>query len=319
MKVLLVIHHEWWQRKSPPFWPDQFDALAAHPDVTIKVTGPRWPDYDNAKTLRDNVEVIMPDADVLYLWRPFGIAEFSGIRGADEKLPQLKVSAYQDDATVSIPEARNAGLDLLFYHDHWDRQFYGKSGIRSVYLPLAVNLPLFDAWDRNQSQRPTQVLLTGNLNPVIYPLRARYHSMISKGLVKGRVRKQSPYRMPSLSAIREEQKAYSSALCFTRISLVSTSPKYPLTLRKYFESMAAGCVVFGDMPHSPPDDVRGCINEVTAKMSGQEIASRIKRMLNNPAECERQRLRNRSIAEKYGYGQFAERWVATVRESLESR
>lgn len=319
MKILLVIHRHWWERKCPPFWPDQVDALQAVPGVTVQVSGPKWPDWELDKSLRHNVEKIAPDTDVLYLWRPYGAAEFCGVLGAEEKLPWLKVSGYQDAPQKGAEEAKRVGLDLLFYHDHWDRQFFDGCRIRSVYLPLAVNLPLFAGWDRTQTERKTPVLLTGNQAPDTYPLRLKFNSIIRQRLVPGSIRKPSGYRMHSLRAIREEQQAYATQLVNSRISLVSTCPHIPLTLRKYFESMAAGCVLVGDMPHSPPAEIRDAINVVTNRMTPADIARRIRKLLNDEAECERQRIANRKIAESYGYDSFAARWVATVRESLESR
>ena len=318
MNVLLVIHRGWWDRKCPPCWPDQTEAIRAA-GVRVQVTGPRWPDWKPDQKLRANVERIMPDADVLYLWRPFGAAEFEGVIGANEKMPWLKVSSYQDNPKGAAVEARDVGLDLLFYRDHWDRQFLQSCGVRSVYIPLAVPLPNYDGWDRNQSERKTPVLLTGNQTPHVYPLRVKFNDMIKRRMIRGAVRPTSPYRMNSLDRIRDEQRAYAKALINTRISLVSTCPTIPLLLRKYLESLAAGCVLVGDMPHSPPQEIAECINVVTRNMTTAHIAGVIKRLLDDPEECDRQRIRNRAIAEKYGYDSFATKWIEAVRESLDAR
>lgn len=317
MKVLLVVNKQWWERKCPPFWPEQYHALAARKDVTIQVTGPRWQGWSQQRSLRWNIENLYPEADVVYLWRPFGIVEFEGIIGADKPLRQLKVSAYQDDPKFSLQEAKRAGLDLLFYHDHWDRQFYEKSRIRSVYLPLAVNLALYEGADKPIADRKMPVILTGNVNQQTYPLRVRFQRILKRGRVPGHQRQMPGYRMASLNHVMREQQRYAGVLINSKISLVSTCPHIPLTLRKYFESMAAGCVVVGDIPHSPPDDVRECINAVSLKNSESEIADRISSLLKNPEECERQSARNRKVAARYGYAEFADRWVKTVQESLD--
>lgn len=319
MKVLLVVNKQWWEKKCPPFWPEQYHALAAHPDVSIKVTGPHWQGYEQGKSLRWNVENLYPEADVVYLWRPFGIVEFEGVIGADKALRQLKVSAYQDDPKFSLNEAKRAGLDLMFYHDHWDRQFYEDSGIRAVYLPLAVNLNLFKGGEKTMPQRQMPVLLTGNVNQATYPLRVRFARVLRSGRLAGHHRQMPGYRLPSLNHVMREQRRYAGMLVNAKISLVSTCPHIPLTLRKYFESMAAGCVVVGDMPFCPPDDVRECINVVSVKNSDNEIVDRVKNLLRDPAQLQQQRIRNREVAARYGYDQFADKWVRIVRESLEMR
>lgn len=316
MKVLLVVHKNWFEWKCPPFWPEQYHAICAHPEVTMKVTGPRWDGWVQDYTLRRNIERLMPDADVVYLWRPFGIVEFCGITGADAELKQLKVSAYQDDPRNGVIEARRAKLDLLFYHDHWDRQFFQDCGIRSVYLPLAVNLDLFNAWTRPVHQRKIPVILTGNVQRTTYPLRARYNKLLRQGMIPGHIRKTPGYRMQNLNSVMREQRQYASMLLNSKISIVSTCPHIPLTLRKYFESMAAGCAIIGDVPHSPPDDVRECLNVVSTKMGDDALIKHVKRLLSDPAEIERQRERNRKVAERYSYAAFAEKWVATVKQSL---
>lgn len=319
MNVLLVINKLWWESKCPPFWPEQYNALRNHPDVRIETTGTGWSNWDQKASLRSNVENLMPTADVVYLWRPFGIAEFPGIIGGEGRLRQLKVSAYQDDPRNGVLEAKRAGLDLLFYHDHWDRQFFQGGGIRSVYLPLAVNLELYTNHDRFMHERHIPVILTGNRNPKVYPLRVRYSRLMSLGRIVGRIRQTPGYRLPRIESVFKEQRQYAASLMSSKISIVSTCPYIPLTLRKYFESMAAGCVIVGDMPNSPPDDIKGCINVVSAKDSDDVLVSAIKRLLNSPDELERQRIRNRRVAEAYGYKQFADRWVEAVTESLEMK
>jgi len=297
-----------------------FFALEKHPEVKIVRTGPRWGGWDEKASLKQNIERLMPDADVVFMWRPFGIVEFGGFRGADERIDQLKVSAYQDSPVKGAIEAKNAGLDLLFYHDHWDRQFFQDCGVRSVYLPLAVNLDLFGEWGNNQEGRSTPILLTGNTQQQTYPLRYRYERILRhKRGIQGRIRPMPGYRMKSLDHVMQEQKRYVRSLCNSRISIVTSCPHIPLTLRKYFESMAAGCVLVGDVPHSPPDDVKSCINVVSMKMSDAELVATANRLVNDPKECERQRQRNRKIAENYSYTEFAKRWVSAVKESLASR
>lgn len=316
LRVLLVIHKTWWERKCPPFWPEQYSALAAREDIRIKVTGPGWPGWVQSNSLRDNMETLFPEADVCYLWRPFGIVEFNGIVGAEQKISALKVSAYQDDPKFSLREAKQARLDLFFYHDHWDAQFYKDCGIRNEYLPLAVNLDLYKEHGRGQSDRLVPVVLTGNQNHVTYPLRTRFRRILKQGRLRGRIREMPGYRMRSLSHVMREQNQYAHLLQGSRISLVSTCPHIPLTLRKYFESMAAGCVVVGDVPHSPPKDVRECINVVDRSMSDEKIIKVVNRLLKDPDECHRQSVRNRKVAERYGYQQFAERWIKIVKECL---
>lgn len=319
MNVLLVVDRNWWNRKCPPFWPDQAVALYNHPNIKLKVSGNNWPDWRRDRVLKRNVNAVFPNADVLYLWRPFGVSEFPATHGADEPTTQLRVSAYQDNIELSSQEAKRARLDLLFYHDLWDRQHYEKLDIPSRYLPLAVNLKLFKNSSNNQAQRPIPVLLTGTILNSVYPLRTTFYEMIKKGLIPGEVRKQFSYRMDNLAAVKREQTSYARHLCQARIALVTTSSKIPLTFRKYFEAMAAGCVLVGDMPACPPPEVKEAINEVSRGMPVAEIAGVVRRLLASPAECERQRTRNIEYAKRYSYELFAERWYQAVKEMLDAR
>jgi len=316
LRVLMVVNKRWWEYKCPPFWPEQYQALAACPGVDIRVTGERWAGWKNQRTLRENINRLMPEADVVYLWRPLGIVEFPGILGSEESLPQLKVSAYQDDPKISVPEAQKVGLDLLFYHDHWDRQFFEGCGIRSVYLPLAVNLSLYKNWDTPYDQRKVSTILTGSINPEVYPLRVTFQRMLQRKMIAGHIRKAPGYRLPSLKRVLQEQARYANSLTQSKVSLVSSCPHIPLTLRKYFESLAAGCVLFGDVPAEPPTDVAKCINVIHSNMSYSDIVSKIQQVLMDKEECERQRVRNRKVAEAYSYIKFAQRWVDAVKVSL---
>lgn len=322
INVMMVVHRHWCEKKNPPFWPRMHDALKAHPEINILLTGPRWPGYDNNIHLKQNINRLMPDADVVFLWRPFGIVEFGGIKGGEESLDQLKVSAYQDDPKSNCREAVQANLDLLFYHDLWDRQFFDNCGIRSVYLPLAIHLPQFEKWTTPQSQRKTPVIMAGNLNPRVYPLRGKFEKMIRQKTLPGRIKNNMVYRYRDLRAIRKEQQTYANLLCNSQISLVSTAlPQFgPLLFRKYLEAMAAGCVIVADLPAAPPKDVAGRIVQVSVKMSEREIRDRVVELLDNSRLREEHKLANRKVIENgYTYTHLADRWVTAVKESLESR
>lgn len=317
MNILMVVHRTWWNRKCPPFWPAQYQFLKARPDVSINVTGPGWADYNEEETLPENVSRLMPDADAVYLWRPFGIREFGGIRGAELPLSALKVSGYQDDPRAGAAEATRANLDLAIYHDLWDASNF--TNVPSVYIPLGVDFELFKDGDRPHASRNIEVSLTGNQDQLTYPLRARYRRIIRSKMAPGRIRPPSKYRYNSLTDVDAEQKKYAEELCHARIAIVSTCPHIPLTLRKYFEAMAAGCAIVGDMPAAPPADIRRRIVEVSTRMTDEKLASAVTSLLNDPLACEQQGIENRVIAQNYSYEKFAERWVAAVQEKMAAR
>lgn len=298
-----------------------YEFISAHPEVEKShITGPRWQDWVREQSLQENVDNLMPDADVVFIWRPFGIVEFGRIKDGQQKLKQLKVSAYQDNPIRNRKEAVDANLDLLFYHDLWDRQFFEPCGIRSVYNPLAIHLPLYNRWIKPQSNRTIPVLLAGNLHSSIYPLRGKFESLIRHKQIPGRLRNNLQYRYTSRAKVNQEQGRYATLLCDSQIALVSTAaPKYgPLLFRKYLEAMAAGCVVVADFPAVVPRDIRDRIVPVSTKMPDQKIASIIHTLLGDDVAREQQRLANRKVIENnYTYEHFADRWVKAVQESLE--
>lgn len=314
----MVVHKYWFDRKCPPFWPSQFAALHSHPKIEAVLTGPRWDGYDNNETLAANVDRIMPDADVVYLWRPLGIAEFGGVKQPELPLRALKVSSYQDDQKDAVKEALTCRLDLAFYHDLWDARFWKACSIPSSYLPLAVDLQLFKRPPPINS-RKLDGLLTGNTNKTTYPFRAKLEYLIRCRRLPGQVRRTSPYRMDRLEDIHAEQIAYANQLLSAKIAYVTTSPLAPLTMRKYFEAAAAGCVLVGEMPHSPPAGLRDLITQVSATEPAMAMTNRVYKLLLDPKRLEYLSSKTLEFAQNYGYNQFAERWFSRVSLALQQQ
>ena len=315
MKILFIVHKGWYDKKCPPFWPLQAKAIAALSNVFVHVSGLLWPDYNAQRSLADNVQRIMPDADVVYLWRPRGVAEFSGIIEPEGEIKPLKVSSYQDDVAKAVLEANSLNLDLVFYHDLWDARFFKSCTTKSMYLPLAVDTSMFSG-AKPQSERDISVLLTGKRDSDVYPFRNRLGKLIQSGVLPGEVRREYTYRYPNLNRVHEEQTNYARQLGDAQVSIVTTCPRVPLTFRKFFESLASGCVLVGDMPAIPPDDVRGCIVEINNDMSNDAIRDVLYRFIDYPEEREKHRLKNLSVALAYSYEEFARKWLEAVKATL---
>jgi len=224
-----------------------------------------------------------------------------------------------------------------------------------AYLPHGIHRPAFEMYRRQKnSSRPTtktrhrdqsddskkyNVLLFGSTNERLYPLRAAAQRAVklSDNVI-------SQFRHPGYAMswdisylelckyypnhALKQQSDYIQALAQSRICLVGSGAQHvdnckPIawTLRKYFEAMAVGCVMIGDVPADL--DVAAAVRLRLTGQQPQEIATTSKHFLSEYQEHGSfetwKRAKQDLVFEKYSYESLVTRYFSPAIEEYRLR
>ena len=317
MKILYLYPHAMYTKKVDAGRVTHGRAVARHPGVDIRVFGPGWGDYDDSRSLSDNLltkfGMYMVPIDCVWCFKA------GEVRGVKE-WPSLKAIAFNDCWSVDerLAEARavDAKLVILHHANDFDRmKALADEGRRLVHIPHVAEKDIF--WRPKYENRYDACLLTGNCDKGIYPLRAKWKRLCEAHAIPSDVRPHPGYRLPDMAAVEKQFNEYAASLRKYRIALCCTSV-YRYALAKIVEAMAAGCVVVSDMPDDPVfrDTLGKWIVEVDAGWSIERLAKVVNELLADPDRISRlSEGGQKEYLARYTTDHYAEAFVGAVRES----
>lgn len=290
MKILVLFPKALYSTKVSPARRHAIAAVGRQEDVELVVSGHGWPGWDESQTALANCERALPDADVVWWYKPLG-APKDGVPPLNDpkqvsvrKLTVLSFNECWWPDWRAAREVEDTGTRLTIIHhandcwrftDRWlgsrtnpqiimrkadgvvllEDSFIGMAmaGRFVHHIPHSAEASVFGVAARLWKDRDIDVLLTGVQNEATYPLRHRFKRLIEHGKLPGKcvVHPHPGYRASSLEQCDARVMEYAEMLGRSKIALVCSSVhRYPLA--KYVEAAMAGCCVLGDMPRMPP-------------------------------------------------------------------
>ena len=78
-RILVLFPYELWTRKMSCVRRHAIWELESRADVVLEISGQGWPNYEERLPLAENIERIMPAADVLFWYKPLGDREIPAL------------------------------------------------------------------------------------------------------------------------------------------------------------------------------------------------------------------------------------------------
>lgn len=295
LKILVLYPKTLWEKRQSASRRHDIEALQARADVSLKMSGQGWDDWDNAKSALLNARAIMPDADVIYTYKLKGNAGLEippviDARGLSEGF--LVAQRFQEcwepnkawGPTKKVSDfILSEGVDLAILSHANDRKRLRKAekhGVQVAVIPIAAKRSIFAEAARPWEERDIDILLTGNIGSKHYPLRTRYHRLITEGRLSGHchIHERPGSWADNIDDADAKVREFADVLGRAKISLCCSS-KYRYPLAKYVESAMAGCCVVGDMPELPPDEYRDFVRPLKSWWSDRKLVKQIEKYL----------------------------------------
>jgi hypothetical protein len=258
------------------------ERLLERRDVAAKITGQSWPDYDNSKPLRDNLQRIYPDAQAIFWYKPVGDDPVKLIEPANRQIPAC--ASYNEcwwDGWLALRECQDTHTELVVCHHQNDiaRITTGPGWIpKVVHIAHAGYEKVFAKNALPWEQRDIPALLTGAISDDTYPLRAKFRRLIASGKIPGTIRQHPSYLLGSLESCNRQADDYARQLGRSKAVYLCAS-KYQYGLAKYAESAMAGACLIGDIPPDYATTIGPSMVQVTADMADNQIAQIVNKHL----------------------------------------
>ena len=273
-------------------------AAAALPHINAKLYGPGFPNFDEDKTLKENLKTAFPHVnfDIIFIqvasnYR-FTSSVYAGLRELSEEM--LVVFRFHEcryglcEDHLSRSGAKVAifayARDLVQYRHHVDQTLL-------VHYPHVVHPPIYHNVSVQSPTRTTDVLFVGQIG-ADFPFGRRLYNMISEGKIAG-ARLLNP-ATDSASDGEKQFVEYIKTLESTKIALLTSSVER-LMLMKYGEVAMSGALIVGDIPLGHQAEFKLGMVEVTEGMSDETILALLREYLQNHKKREAKVLKARQL------------------------
>jgi len=305
MNLLYLIEHKYFQKKmSRGARFHTWEAISKHPDVKMSLmTGPGFPDFPGS-IMDLNPDYVLAYKPLDCEWHP-------------TKAPLILNYNEMWDEEWTVTEIEQSGANMVICHHENDFKKYENTiqGVKFVHIPHGVSEWRFEvAGQRELACRPISALFSGVFSPQFYPVRAKLKHVVDQ-VPNSKVLSHPGYRLEDVIACEEQFKRYVDHLSWSRVSLCCTS-RYKYSLNKLHESIAAGCVVFSDLPHDGNFNAKlgKYIQEVGNSESIGSITERVKHVCDSPSEFQVMTTEARQVVlDEFGHNRYAERFLSACR------
>lgn len=308
-RILFLVSNRYYETKMSRCRFHQMEAVDQQPDVDVTFWGNGWGGYDEKASVRDNLRQYCLSFDLVHVYKPEDHIDVAGCG-----VPvSIAFNECWPGTNRAMKEVLGCGAGLVICHHENDGSCFDRRRCSVVHLPHCAEESVFHRYAGDPRQ--TDVLLTGVLNPDVYPLRSRMAKLVESGKIPGRVRPHPGYRLTSKLECESEAIAYANDLGSAKIALVCSS-RYRYALAKYTEAAMAGCLVIGDRP----DDSTFChampsIEYLPEGCSDDEIIAVVNGYLrNDERRIERAKEIQREALLSLRMDDYARRFVSVAKE-----
>ena len=275
---------------------------------TFLWSGPNWENWDNNKTVDENLEINNFSPDLIVGYKPLEIKGF-----ADSKF--IKCLRYNEmyDDDWTLKEINQSAADIVVCHhkndwEDWkDRKFH--KPVNFINIPHCAERSVFKDYKLPKTH---DVLLVGAINVTTkfgqhYPLRQKMLEVLAEmsddykvgvyqhpGYVLGDAHKNT-YAIDFAKAIN------SAKICVT----CSGMPKS--RFGKYVEIPACRSAIAADIPNEEQETFKKFVIEINTEDDNKTIIEKLKKYLDNPEELEKVSYKGWMLMQKY-----TQDWYASV-------
>lgn len=306
MKIAYICDKEHYLKKMSRV---RFHSMEAIEKMsTFLWTGPNWQNWNNNKSVDENLEVNNFSPDLVIGYKPLDIKGF-----ADSRFTKcLRYNEMYDDKWT-LKEINQTATDIVVCHhkndwEDWkDKKFH--KPVNFINIPHCAERSVFKDY---KLPKVHDVLLVGAINATTkfgqhYPLRQKMLDVLKEmsddykvgvyqhpGYVLGDAYKNT-YAIDFAKAIN------SAKICVT----CSGMPKS--RFGKYVEIPACRTAIAADIPNEEQETFKKFVIEINIKDDNKTIIEKLKKYLDNPEELEKVSYRGWMLMQKY-----TQEWYASV-------
>ncbi len=276
LTILYLDTWENWHQRMDRTKHDYIVAMALHPDITVFSTGPGFPDFISIKN-----SIIQHNPDLIIIDQNKTIPNWQYLKTC--KIPVVKFWNETFDIKNTKREIIETGINLsIFHHPEAIKDFKDIFSETHKFRGLMhrINPKVFKDY---REEKEYDILLTGHCSPDVYPLRNRFHKMITDGKFskwKCEILNHPGYKVRNID---QQEALYATHLNKARITL-GCSSKFRYPLSKYIEYPACGTLLAGDIPDYRPEFFREVGIEIDNSWSDEKIIQTINWWLENDVE-----------------------------------
>jgi len=311
MKIAYLCNKEYYLKKMSRV---RFHSMEAVEKIsTFLWSGPNWENWDNDKSVDENLEANNFTPDLIVGYKPLEIKGFAGSKFT--KCLRYN-EMYDDEWTLS--EINRSAADIVVCHhkndwEDWkDRKFH--KPVRFINIPHCAERTIFKDYGLPKTH---DVLLVGAINVTTqfgqhYPLRQKMLDVLGEMSDDYKV---SVYQHPGYALEDAHKNSYAAefakAVNSTKICVTcSGAPKS--RFGKYVEIPACRTAIAADIPDEEQETFKKFVIEINVQDSNQSIIEKLKSFLNNKEELKKITDRGWLLTKKYTQGWYAAVFVEKI-------
>ena len=262
-----------------------YSAIERHPDVkSFLYSGIGWDNYDESRTVSDNINVLYPNVekpDLIMLFQP---QLYKGIADVDTLKCWRLNEMYSTLSGESISKFK---IDIFMFHHLNElmrfREFKELKGSFLENIPQLVDIDIFKNY---KEKKEYDLLLVGFVDRKHYPFRCRLKKLMEgnwKHKYNCKVLKHPGYTSENPAKIQVD---FSREINKAKITLTCSS-KYKYALSKYVEVPRSYSLLAADLPDEGHDFYSSYMLVLDPNDSDDILEGKLKYYLENSEEREK--------------------------------
>lgn len=289
----------------------RFHGMEALKEIAnVHFSGIGWDDYNNNKTVQENIDAMGKKFDIVIAYKPLDLKEFKNVN-----IP--KCIRYNEMYNIqwTLREIKESGAQLVICHHLNDclqyRSFKIKN-VKFVYVGHCAKQSLFKNYNLDMKY---DILIAGFISPH-YPLRNRFIKLLPKLREKFKVHRH-PHPGYDLKDASTDRYLLEMACAINKSRITLTDTGLPRSrYGKYIEiPMCETSALCGDLPDDNADDY-GFVIEVNNNMSDQQIIDKISYYLENEDKRLQKVEKGKIFASNYTQKHYAKRLLEKIESFL---
>jgi len=306
MKIAYLCNKEYYLKKMSRV---RFHSMEAIEKMsTLFWGGPNWKNWDNIKTVDENLQSNNFTPDIIVGYKPLDIKGF-----ADSK--HTKCIRYNEmhDEEWTTKEINRSAADIVVCHhkndwEDWkDRKFH--KPVNFINIPHCAERTVFKDY---KLPKIHDILLVGAINVTTkfgqhYPLRQKMLEVLAEMSDDYKV---GVYQHPGyiLGDAHKNTYAIDFAKAINSAKICVTCSGMPKSrFGKYVEIPACRTAIAADIPDEEQETFKKFVIEINTEDDNKTIIEKLKKYLDNPEELEKVSYRGWMLMQKY-----TQDWYASV-------
>lgn len=305
MNILYLVNRKTYLTKMSRV---RFHGMEALKEIAnVHFSGNGWYDYNNHKTVQENIDAMGEKFDIVIAYKPLELKEFKNVN-----IP--KCIRYNEMYNIqwTLREIKESGAQLVICHhlnDCLEYQSYNIKGVKFVYVGHCAKKSLFKNYNLDIKY---DILIAGFISPH-YPLRNRFIKLLPKLREKFKVHRH-PHPGYDLRDASTDRYLLEMACAINKSRITLTDTGLPRSrYGKYIEiPMCETSALCGDLPDDNADDYSFVI-DVNNNMSDQQIIDKISYYLENEDKRLQKVEKGKIFASNYTQKHYAERLLEKIK------